>query len=96
MKKAYWIAVYHEIRDTEKLAAYAGLAAPAITAGGGVFRARGMPSVIFEGGKETRTVIVEFPSIDVADSTYHSAAYQTALVALGDAVDRDIRIIEAA
>ena len=31
-KKAYWISIYNEVLDEEKLAAYAGLAGPALTA----------------------------------------------------------------
>ena len=44
MAKAYWIAFYHSISDTEAMAAYAKLAGPAIQAGGGRFLARGMPA----------------------------------------------------
>ena len=37
MSKAYWISIYQKINDPDKLAAYAALAGPAITAGGGKF-----------------------------------------------------------
>ena len=33
MSKAYWISTYQKINDPDKLAAYAALAGPAITAG---------------------------------------------------------------
>ena len=41
MAKAYWISVYKAINDENKLAAYAKLAGPALTAAGGKFLARG-------------------------------------------------------
>ena len=44
MAKAYWIAFYHSISDTDAMAAYAKLAGPAIQAAGGRFLARGMPA----------------------------------------------------
>ena len=43
MPKAYWIAFYREVKDTDKFAAYAKLAGPAISAGGGRVLARASP-----------------------------------------------------
>lgn len=94
MSKGYWIAAYHEIRDADALAAYAALAGPAIEAGGGKFLARGMASVAFEAGRVDRTVIIEFPSVEAAVSCYRSDAYSEALAKLGDAVTRDMRVVE--
>ena len=68
MSKAYWIATYIEIFDADKLASYAALALPAITAAGGRFMARGMPDAIHEAGKTTRTVIIEFESVAAAEA----------------------------
>ena len=45
-KKAYWISIYNEVLDADKLAAYALLAGPALTAAGGRILARGMPSAL--------------------------------------------------
>jgi len=39
--------------------------------------------------------LIEFPSVDAAVAAYHSAAYQEALAVLGDAAERDRRIMEA-
>jgi len=75
------------------VAAYAELATPAIAAAGGRFLARGMPEAVFEHGRETRTVIIEFASVEAARACYDSPAYQRSLVALGDGADRDIRIV---
>jgi len=94
MPKAYWIAIYSAINDPDKLAAYARLAAPAITAAGGRFLARGMPVKIYERGVKQRTVLIEFDSIAQAIAAHDSPAYQAALAALGDGADREIRVIE--
>ena len=91
MPKAYWINTFTAIHDEDRLASYARLAGPAMTAGGGRFLARGNPAAAFEGGTTLRTTLIEFPSV----ATYRSPAYQEALRALGDAAEREIRIIEA-
>ena len=96
MPKAYWIAVYHAINDTDKLGAYAKLAAPAITAAGGRFLARGEPAKVYERGVKQRTVLIEFDSVAQAIAAHDSPAYQAALAALGDGADREIRVIEGA
>lgn len=94
MPKAYWISTYRAVNDTDKLAAYAKLAGPAISAGGGRFLARGMPAQVYELGLQQRTVLVEFDSVAQATATHDSPAYKAALDALGNGADREIRIIE--
>jgi uncharacterized protein (DUF1330 family) len=93
---AYWICVYRTVHDPDKVAAYAELAGPAIKAGGGRFLARGLPEATFEQGEETRTVVIEFASVDAAVAVHDSAAYQEALDALGDGAERDLRIVRGA
>lgn len=94
MAKAYWVSLYSEVHDPEKLAAYAAIAGPAIEAAGGRFLARGSAAHAFEDGKIQRTVIIEFPSIEVAHAAHESARYQEALAALDGGVSRDLRIVE--
>ncbi len=94
MAKAYWVATYRSVSDPEALAAYAVLAGPALTAGGGRFLARGMPSQLYEAGLQQRTVVIEFDSVDQARAAHDSPGYQKALAALGKGAERDIRIIE--
>lgn len=94
MPKAYWISAYRSVRDNEALAAYAKLAGPALQNAGGRFLARGTPAQVYESGLKQRTVLVEFDSVAQAMGAHDSPAYQEALRALGDAVDRDLRIIE--
>lgn len=96
MSKAYWIAAYRAVHDPDALAAYAKLAGPAITAGGGRFLARGLPVGVYEAGLQQRTVLIEFDSVAQATATYDSPAYQEALRALGQGAERDIRIVPAA
>ena len=92
---AYWIATYDELTDPDKVAAYANLAGPALMAAGGRFLARGNPEQVYELGQETRTVLIQFPSVDAARAAHDSEAYAAALVALGDGARRDIRIVPA-
>ena len=63
---AYWISEYRETIDEAKLAAYAALAGPALTGAGGTFLARGLPEQVYEAGEQTRTVLIEFASVEAA------------------------------
>jgi uncharacterized protein (DUF1330 family) len=93
MAKAYWISFYREIKDANKLSAYARLAGPAIEAGGGQFLARGLPDHVYDAGLKERVTLIAFDSIEAATATHESAAYQEALAALADGAIRDLRII---
>ncbi len=94
MPKAYWVATYRSISNPDALAEYAKLAAPAISAAGGRFLARGTAAKVYEKGVMQRTVIVEFDSLDKAVAAHDGAGYQAALKALGNAAERDLRIVE--
>ena len=96
MAKGYWISCYHSVKDPEKLAAYAKLAAPAILQAGGRFLVRGPAAKAYEQGHLQRTVVVEFESLAAATAVREGAGYQEALRVLGDAVERDFRIVEGA
>ena len=94
MAKAYWIAAYRAVKKPEALLDYAKLAGPAIQAGGGRFMVRGLPAKTYEAGIAQRTVVIEFDSVAAAIAAHDSPGYQAALVALGDAAERDMRIVE--
>jgi uncharacterized protein (DUF1330 family) len=94
MPKAYWVSAYHAVHDEAKLAAYAQLALPAVQAGGGRFLARGVAAEAWEAGLRQRTVVIEFDSLAQAIACHDSPAYQAALVALGNGVTRDLRVVE--
>ena len=96
MAKGYWITAYRAVKDKDKLAKYAVLAAPAIAAGGGRYLVRGEAAQVYEAGIKTRTIVIEFDSVAAAIATHDSPAYQQALAALGDGAERDIRIVEGA
>jgi uncharacterized protein (DUF1330 family) len=88
MPKTYWASAYRAVKDADKLAAYAKLAGPALTAGGGRFLARSEPAKVYEHGLKQRTVLLEFDSVEQAVAAYDSPAYQAALDALGDGAER--------
>ncbi|MER6937285.1 DUF1330 domain-containing protein [Nocardioides sp. NPDC127514] len=94
MPKGYWVSAYRNISDPEKLAAYNKLAPQAVKAGGGRVLSRGSRVVAHDSGIAERTVLIEFDSFEQAVAAHESAAYQEALAALSDGVERDFRIIE--
>ncbi len=94
MAKAYWIGCYRSISNPDALAGYAKLAGPAIQSAGGRFLARGGVTKVYEAGLEQRTVLIEFDSVADAVAAYESDAYRKALDALGNAAERDVRIVE--
>jgi uncharacterized protein (DUF1330 family) len=94
MPKGYWVSVYRAIPDPERLTAYDKLARAAVQAAGGRVLSRGGRVVAHEAGNAQRVVLIEFDSFEQAVAAYESEAYQNALVALSDRVERDFRIIE--
>lgn len=94
MAKGYWLSAYRAIHDPAALAAYSKLAGPAVAAAGGRVISRGMAFKTYEAGMSEPTVIVEFDSVEQAVAAYESAAYGEARAALGDAVERDFRILQ--
>ncbi|HEX7250309.1 MAG TPA: DUF1330 domain-containing protein [Burkholderiales bacterium] len=95
MPKAYWVVCYKSIKNPEKLAAYAKIAGPAIQAAGGKFLVRSpSPAKIYEAGVNQRTVVTEFESVAKAIAAHDTPGYQEALRVLGDACERDLRIVE--
>jgi uncharacterized protein (DUF1330 family) len=94
MAKGYWICFYRSISNPDAVVEYAKLAGPAIQGGGGRFLGRGLPTKTYEAGKNMRTVVIEFESVEKATSTFESPAYQAACRVLEGSAERDIRIIE--
>ena len=93
MSKGYWVSAYRKTNDPAKLAAYAQLAAPAVAAAGGKFIVRGVAEEAREQGLKERTVVIEFATYEQAVAAYESEPYKKALEALGDGVERDLRIV---
>ena len=94
MAKGYWISCYRAVHDPAALGEYAKLAGPAIQQHGGRFIARGGTVRTYDSGVDGRTVVVEFDSVDQAIKARESPEYGKALDALGNAVERDFRIVE--
>jgi len=95
MARAYWVVCYRSISNPVARDEYTKLAVPAVLAGGGRFLARGNPAKTYEaGGIDQRTVLVEFDSLAQAIATHDGPGYQAALAVLGNAAERDMRIIE--
>jgi uncharacterized protein (DUF1330 family) len=68
----------------------------AVAAGCRRFIVRGTAAKAYERGKEMRTVVVEFDSLEKAIAAHDGADYQAALKVLGDGAARDFRIVEGA
>lgn len=98
MPKAYWIGSHMTVKDPEKLKAYAKLASQASVDHGGRVLARGGVGagkvVSVEGFEQSRVAVTEFPSMEAAVACLESDAYQQAMAVLGDAIERDIFIVE--
>jgi uncharacterized protein (DUF1330 family) len=95
MAKAYWVVAYQSIKNQDAWQAYAKLASPAILAAGGKYLIRGNPAKTYESGINQRVVVIEFPSVQAAIACHDGAPYQEALKHLaGDAVKRDLRVVE--
>ena len=94
MAKAYWVATYFSISNPDAMAEYAKLAGPAIAAAGGKFLVRGTAAKAYEKGVIQRCVIIEFDSVEKAAAAHDGPGYQAALKVLGNAAQRDIRIVE--
>lgn len=94
MAKAYWVVCYRSIRNQDAFAAYAKIAPPAVQAAGGRFLVRGMPAKVYEEGINQRLVVIEFDSLAQALAAHDTPAYKEALRVLGDAAERDLRIVE--
>jgi uncharacterized protein (DUF1330 family) len=94
MPKGYWVTFYRSIKDPDKLAAYAKLAAPATAPFGAKYLARGPSAAAYEIGIKQRVVITEFESVEQAIAAHESPAYQAAVKVLADGAERDVRIVE--
>ena len=93
MAKGYWITFYRSISDSAALAAYAKLAGPAIVSNGGRFLARSEAMKSYEQGIAQRVTVTEFDSVERAVAAHDSPGYREALKELGNACERDVRIV---
>ena len=92
--KGYVVCVYKSISNEEKLKEYAIKARTAVEKYKGKFLIRGGKSIINEGDKSPRTVVIEFQSYDDANTFYQSKEYQEAHIILKGQVERQFQIVE--
>ena len=94
--KGYVVCVYKNINNEEKLKEYAVKAKAAVEKYKGKFLIRGGKSINNEGEKSPRTVVIEFPSYNEANSFYNSKEYQEAHSILKGYAVRQHQTVEGA
>jgi|TARA_B100001094_G_scaffold318153_1_gene361377 uncharacterized protein (DUF1330 family) len=92
--KAYWVAIYKDMKNPENIKRYAEKASPAIKKYNGTILARGGKVETIEGTPSPRTVLIEFPTMDAAIKCYNSFEYQEAMKIGNGEFNRHIQIIE--
>ena len=93
MAKAYSVVCYRSISDPTARDAYTKLAGPAVLASGGRFLARGLPAKTYMAA----SISAPYWSSSTAStrrSLLMTAPLQAALAVLGNAAERDLRIVE--
>jgi uncharacterized protein (DUF1330 family) len=91
--RGYWIA-YVDVTNPDGFAAYQVLLMPSVGKFGGRFLVRGGAREVVEGAVRSRTVVLEFPSYDVARECYRSNEYQAAKKLRHGNADVDLVIVE--
>jgi len=92
--KGYVISVYKKIDDESALKDYAVKAKNAVEKFSGKFLVRGGKKITTEGDDSPRTVVIEFPSFEIAEKFFYSKEYQEAHSILKGKVIRHHQIIE--
>ena len=93
MAKGYWVA-HVDVADPAAYEKYKAANAAPFAKYGAKFLIRGAPQIQLEGACRSRTVVIEFPSVQAALDCYHSPEYQAAK-ALRDPVSTgDCLIVE--
>ena len=92
--KAYWVCIYEEINNIEKLKEYAVKAKLAVEKFSGKFIVRGGKNRTNDGINSPRTVVVEFPDYNTALNCYDSKEYQEAHKILNGHVIRHHQLVE--
>ena len=92
--KAYWIALYTKINNTDNLKKYSEIVTPVIKGYGGIPLVRGGEFRTFSGDEFPRTVIWEFPTFEKALECHNSAEYQQGWSYAKDTTQRHLQIIK--
>ena len=97
MKKAYWVGVVN-VKNQDEYKKYADIAGPSLIAAGAKILSRGgkIKNLEGEGMEMNRIVVIEFPSMERAESFYQSDEYRKGLKYINSEVaDRFLNIAEA-
>jgi len=92
--KAFWIAIYKDIKNIDNIKKYGEKATPAIKKYNGTILARGGNVETIEGQPSPRTVLIEFPTMEDALRCYNSVEYQEAKKIGKGEFNRHIQIVE--
>ena len=93
MPKGYLVANIR-VTDQDKFQEFSGMAGPAIKKYGGKVLARGPVADRLEGDVTGIVMMIEFESMEVANSFYHSAEYQAAKAVREQCSDTDLKLAE--
>ncbi len=93
LMKGYWI-VRCEYHNQEAFELYAKAATEIVKQYGGTFLVRGGNQIKKENAKLERTVLVEFPSYEIAQSVYDGDEYQNAMQHIKNCSLRDFVVSE--
>ena len=75
MKKAYWVGIVN-VKNHNEYKKYTDIAGPALIAAGAKILSRGGKIINLEGKEMNRLVVIEFPSMEHAESFYNSEEYK--------------------
>ena len=92
--KAFWIAIYKDIKNLDNIKKYGEKATPAIKKYNGTILARGGKVETIEGQPSPRTVLIEFATMEDALRCYNSVEYQEAKKIGKGEFNRHIQIVE--
>jgi uncharacterized protein (DUF1330 family) len=92
-KQGYWIG-HVDVTDPESYKAYMTADMAAFGKFGGRFLVRGGTREVPEGNARSRTVVLEFPSYEVALGCYRSSDYQAAKKLRDGRAEADLVIVE--
>lgn len=93
MAKAYWIA-HVDVADPKTYEDYKAANAAPFAKYGARFIVRGGAQTLREGAAKSRTVVIEFPSLEAATACYDSPEYQAAKAIRDPISSGDLVIVE--
>jgi uncharacterized protein (DUF1330 family) len=94
MAKAYWVVCYRLIFRPHSTREVQQAWRPRCARCGRALPHPRCPCQAYEHGMKEHTVVIEFESLAQAVAAHDSPAYEAALAVLGNAAERDFRIVE--